>query len=83
VREVITPTWQAAVAATVGAAGRDAGQRDAGGFAHGAEGAVLGQQAFHAVEDGLAQRHIDHVAQAAALALVLCERLSASTVFWL
>jgi hypothetical protein len=31
--------------------------------AHGAKGAVLGQQAFHAVEDRLVQRHVDHLAR--------------------
>jgi hypothetical protein len=63
-----------AVGAAVGVAGRDAGQRAAGGLAHGAEGAVLGQQAFHAVEHALVQRHVDHLPLARFTSLAVVQR---------
>jgi hypothetical protein len=59
-----------AVAAGIGIARRDARQRAAGGAANGAESAVFGQQAFHAVEHRFVQRDVDELAAAAALAFV-------------
>ena len=59
-----------AIGAGVGVGGRDARQRAARGLAHRTEGAVLGQQAFHAVEDGLVQRHVHHLPAPAAMTLV-------------
>ena len=56
--------------AAVRVAGRNAGQGAASSLSHSTKSAVFGQQAFHAIEDGFIQRHIDHLALAAALAFV-------------
>ena len=61
------------VGAAVGVARRDPRQRAAGGPAHRAEGAVLGDQALHHVEHGLVQRDVDHLA-APAVGLAVVQR---------
>ena len=50
-----------AIAAGIGIARGDAGQRTAGGMADRTEGAVLRQQALHAVEHRLVERHVHHL----------------------
>ena len=54
-----------AVGAGIGVARRDAGKGAAGPFAHRAEGIVFRQQALHAVEHALVQRHVDELPFAA------------------
>ena len=58
------------ILAAVGVAWGNAGQGASRRLADHAEGAVLGQQAFHAVEDRFVQGHVDHLAFAAGLAFV-------------
>ena len=59
-----------AVLAAVSIGGRNAGQGAAARFAHRTKGAVLGQQAFHAVEHRLVQRHVNHLALTRAVAVL-------------
>ena len=58
------------ITTAVGIAGCNAGQCTARCFAHRTKRAVLGQQTFHAVEDGFVQSHVNHLALTAFLALV-------------
>ena len=60
----------AAVLAAVGIGRRNPGQGAAARLAHRTKGAVLGQQAFHAIEHRFVQSHVNHLALATAVALV-------------
>ena len=56
--------------AEVGVGGCNAGQGRARRAAHRTKGAVLGQQAFHAVEDRFVQRHVNDLPQACGVAVL-------------